>query len=146
MSALAVPYHIQNHAAALAEGLSYGDRIYIGVCCNHRTDNAVFLRFMRNKQGIIISTHGRNGGMSGIIELLWGDIIELRLLEEKPNIYYSDVPEVADILKKLKASIQKCVETENDAGVLNLLDQVVEVKKAEQLFKEAREIIATVQW
>ena len=48
--------------------------------------------------------------------------------------------------EKLKASIQKCVETENDAGVLNLLDQVVEVKKAEQLFKEAREIIATVQW
>lgn len=136
MSALAVPYHIQNHAAALAEGLSYGDRIYIGVCGNHRTDNAVFLRFMRNKQGIIISTHGRNGGMSGIIELLWGDIIELRLLEEKPNIYYSDVPEVADILKKLKASIQKCVETENDAGVLIFWTRSLRSRKPNNFLKK----------
>ncbi len=65
-------------------------------------------------------------------------------MEEKPNIYYSDVPEVADVLKKIKAIVQMCVADNNDSGVLYLLDKVAEVKKAESLFKEAHKIIADV--
>lgn len=142
MGTQTVPYNIQSHAAALAEGLSYGDRVHVGVVGNHKSDDLFFKNFTQNKQGIEVV----KGSMRGIpTALCWGDIVELWLLEEKPNIYYSDVPEVAEILKKLKAGVQKCVQDDNCAGVLCLLDQVSEVKKAEPLFKEAREIIASVR-
>ena len=140
MSTLAVPYNIQSHAAALAEGLSYNDRIHLGVTGNHSTDGAVFVKLMSSEQGVIVSVQGRP------TNILWGDIIELWPLKEKPNIYCSDVPEVAEVLEKLKACVKKCVEANQSAGVLFLLDQVPGVKKAESLFKEAREIIAGIKF
>jgi hypothetical protein len=138
MSTLAVPYNIQSYAAALAEGLQHGDMVHVGVCGNHTTD-AVFSSFLDQSRGIVIGTQGRR------IDLLWGDIVELWLLEEKPNIYHSDVPEVVGVLKSLKAAVQKCVEADNGAGVLYLLDQVAEAKKAEPLFREARSIVAGIR-
>lgn len=142
MSTLVVPYNIQSYAAALAEGLSYGDRIHLGVCGNHVTEDAFFLQFDQN-WGIIVSMRSVNG--QRLNTLLWGDIVELWLLEEKPNIYHSDVPEVADVLKKLKDGVQKLVETNDGPGVLFLLDQVTEIKKAELLLREAREILAGIR-
>lgn len=148
MNTQAVPYNILSYTAALAEGLSYGDRIHLRVRGNHVTEDA-FLFKLHEHKGIIIVMDSVNGRRINE-PLLWGDIIELWPLEEKPDIYHSDVPEVVGILKKLKDGIQKCVEADNGPGVLYLLDQVSEAKKAELLFKEdrakeARKIIAAVR-
>lgn len=136
---MGAPYNIQSHAAALAEGLSHGDRIHVGVCGNHQTDRAIFVGFVGGEKGIVVSVHGIK------TDLAWGDIVELWSLEEKPNIYHSDVPEVAEKLGQLKSSVQKCVESNDVPGVLYLVDQVVEVKKASYHFKEARKILAAVR-
>jgi hypothetical protein len=140
MSTLAVPCNIKSHTAALAEGLSYRDRIHVRVRGNYCFgEDTIFIRLMRNKKGAVLSVGGRR------VELLWGDIIELWSLEEKPDIYCSYVPEVAGILEKLKISVQKCVKANNSADVLYFLDQVAEVKKAEGLLKEARKILAGIR-
>ncbi len=145
MSTQTIPYNIQGYVAALAEGLSYADRIHLRVRGNHVTEDAFFIKFHERK-GIIIAMSSVNGRRINE-SLLWGNIIVLWPLEEKPDVYHSDVPEVAGILKRLKVGVQKCVEADDGPGVLYLLDQVVEVKKVELLFegacvKEAREIIA----
>ena len=147
MSALAVPYNIQNYAAALAEGLSRGDNVHIRICGGQVTEDAFFIYFTNRiidgiVEGIVVKMKGVHGERRECF--LWGDIVELWSLEEKPNIYHSDVPEVAEKLKQLKLAVQKCVEGNNGPGVLFLLDQVPEVKKAERFFKEAREILSSI--
>lgn len=82
MSTLAVPYNIQSHTSALAEGLSYGDRIHVGVVGNHVSEDLYFVNFHEHK-GIVVATGSINGPR--INPLLWGDIVELWSLEEKPN-------------------------------------------------------------
>lgn len=143
LNTLTVPYNIQSHAAALAEGLSYGDKIHLGVCGNHVTEDAFFLNFYEQYRGIVVAMGSTSG--TRLEPLLWGDIVELWPMEEKPNMYYSDVPEVADVLKKLKAGVQKHIENGNSVGVLYLLDQVIEAKKAEPLFKKVCEIVSSVR-
>ena len=81
MSTLTVPYNIRSHAAALAEGLSYGDKIHIGTVGNHRSDDLFFIKFYQNNASIEISNTLRNGIP---VILHWCDITELWLLEKKP--------------------------------------------------------------
>ena len=140
----AVPYNITSHVAALAEGLSHDDRIHLKVRGNQATDNAFFCSFLNNHEGIMVVIKGANGRTHDWI--YWSDVVELWPLEEKPNIYHSCVPEVAEVLKKLKADVQVCVEQNNMPGVLYLLDQVTEVRKAERLFREARHIISGIRF
>lgn len=140
-----VPYNIQSHAAALAEGLSHGDKIHLGVCGNQTTDNAFFCSFIPNHQGIVIAIKGADGRTTHHTWLYWGDIVELWPLEEKPDIYHSGVPEVAEVLIKLKAAVKVCVEQNSVPGVLYLLDQIAEAKNAEHHFRAARKIISDLR-
>lgn len=138
MSLGVVPCNIKSYVAAIAEGLRYGDKVRI-VSVGNYTEDGVFLQFLR-PTGLQIALGGVHGQR---VLFVWGvNSKELWLLEEKPNIYYSDVPEVSDVLKKLKEAVQKHVQADDCAGVLYLLDYVHEVKKAEQLFREARKIVA----
>ena len=136
---MAVPYNIQSHAAALAEGLQRGDKIHVRVSRGH-VAKATFFRYLDLARGIVVEVCGQG------VDLLWGDIVELWLLEKKPDIYHSDVPEVAEKLKQLKSVVQRTVEANESSMVLYLLDQIADVKKAEPFFREARAIVARIRF
>lgn len=53
---LAVPYNIRSHAAALAEGLSYDDRVHLRVKENRLTGDFFFIKFIGNHEGILVHT------------------------------------------------------------------------------------------
>lgn len=141
MVALAVPCNIQNHAAALVEGLSFGDKVHISIRNHYKLDNCFFIEFHKRK-GVIVGIGSVWAPRLG--PFLWTDIIELWPLEEKPNLYHSDISEVSVVLKKLEVLVKRCVKADDSTGVLYFLDQVAEVRKAELILKKAYEINADV--
>lgn len=140
MSVLSAPYNIKSHAAALAEGLSRGDRVHFRYVINEHIYEVTFKRFMDNQQGVVVIFADERGA----IAFPWNEVAELWLVEEKPNIYYSDVPEVAERLKALKKEIQTCVKNNDSAGVLYALDQVIEARKSETFFRQFNETTTKV--
>lgn len=139
---MTAPYNIRNYAAALAEGLSYGDRIHLVVCGYHRSDDAFFVQFHNHHDAIIVAM----GSVTGkrLYPIFWGEIIELWPLEEKPDIYHSDMSDVAEKLIQLKSAVQKHVQANDGAGVLYLLDEVARLKKAELLINQTRDEIVGI--
>lgn len=141
MSTLAQPYNIQNQAAVLAEGLELGDQVHVRVAGGQANDQMFFLSMIDSNE--VVLAYGHVDGKQ--INLLWGDIVELWLLNEKPNRFHSDVPEVAEALARIKAQIPIYVKMDDAATVRYLLGQAKSARQAEFLFQQAREIIASVK-
>ena len=82
--------------------------------------------------------------MSGIIELCGAILLSCSFLKKAEHLLFR-CARSSRYFEKLKASIQNALKLKT-MPYPKSSGQVVEVKKAEQLFKEAREISATVQW
>lgn len=124
--------NIQNRASGMAEGLERGDRVYLRVTGG--LAGAFYFDGFHGELGINIST----GSIVGRLirpPVAWGDIIELRPMDEKPDPFHSDIPEVAEVLTRIKAAVQMCVRDSNTAGVKYLMDQVLKAKRAEIFFQ-----------